>query len=241
VAKPKIDELLVASALDPSLCRRLVESPDDVFADYDLTEYEMDILRRPDHRLLPLLGEALARQSNRCRAGDGPGEVSHAVSDASSPPTAIEGRTLPDTLMALTVVPCAVHEDGKFRGISYAVWVSPLPEGTDPASMPPPAQQALPGQPLTALHAVVQISAVQSQDAAGNLQMGLWTALRQSTNVQARVPPESAGDPQASPFGSALESAPVLAAVAAVRSAPREERYDRLVDLLRTLRQGDVR
>ena len=233
--KPGIDELLIESALEPDVCRRLLESPDEVFRNFDLTEEEKDALRRPDHRLLPLLGTALARQM------ESPGPSGEAPSDASAPPSQIEARTLPDTWMALTVVPCALHENGRFKGITYAVWVNPLPEGGDPASLPPPAGAVLPGQPLAPLYAVIRLSAVQSQDAAGNPQVGLWASLRRSSNVAAPPPPETAGEPVASPFASPLDSGPVQAAVAAVRQASREERYGRLIELMRVLRSGDVR
>ena len=233
--KPGIDELLIESALEPDVCRRLLESPDEVFRNFDLTEEEKDALRRPDHRLLPLLGTALARQM------ESPGPSGEAPSDASAPPSQIEARTLPDTWMALTVVPCALHENGRFKGITYAVWVNPLPEGGDPATLPPPAGAVLPGQPLAPLYAVIRLSAVQSQDAAGNPQVGLWASLRRSSNVAAPPPPETAGEPVASPFASPLDSGPVQAAVAAVRQASREERYGRLIELMRVLRSGDVR
>jgi hypothetical protein len=234
MAKPKIDDLLIESAIRPELCQRLLESPEEVFENFDLTESEKEILRRPDHRLLPLFGEVLARHR------ESPEEEEVTVS-AAPPSSAFESRALPDALIALTVVPCAVRENGQFKGISYAVWVNPLPVGTNPASLPPPAGAVFPGQPLAPLYAVIQISALQLKDAAENLQVGLWGSFRQSTNVIALPPPESAGNPAASPFQSSVDSAPVQAAAAAVRSAPREEKYHRLVDLLRVLRQGDVR
>lgn len=242
MAKPGIDQLLIDSALEPELCRRLRESPDEVFKDFDLTEGEKEILRSPDHRLLPLLGAALARQIKSSAPVEGapvvanpPSEVEvQAVSDAAP-------RALPDTLMAFTVVPCALHENGQFKGITYVMWVNPLVEGTDPASLPPPAGTVLPGQPLTPLHWVLRISAVQSQDAAGTPQVSIWGSFQQAVGASLPPPPESAGNPAASPFKSPMDSAPVKAAVAAVRHAPSGEKYDRLVDLLHALHQGDVR
>ena len=234
MSKPGIDQLLIESALQPELRRRLRESPDEVFRDFELTEEEKDILRRPDDRLLALLGTALVRQMESARPAE-------ELSVDSAPPSLIEARPLPDTWMALTVVPCAVYEKGQFKGITYAVWTNPLPAGGDPASLPPPAGVMLPGRPLAPLYAVIQLSAMQSQDAAGNPQVGLWASLWQSSNVATPPPPETAGDPQASPFGSCLDSPAVQAAVAAVRMAPSEERYDRLFDLMRVLRSGDVR
>jgi len=230
-AKPAIDQLLVRSALQPDLCRRLLESPDDVFRDFDLTEEEKDILRKPDSRLLPLLGAALARQT-------GAGAPMEVPVEDSLP--GVKARTLPDTLLALTVVPCALDEDGQFKGISYAVSVNPMPASGDPASLPLDAAE-LPGQPLAPLYAVIQLSAVLSQDPAGAPQVGLWASFRQSSNVSPPPPPETAGDPTAPPFGTRLDSAAVESAVAAVRHASRDERYDKLVDLLRAVRSGDVR
>lgn len=234
MAKPPIDQLLIQSALEPDLCRRLRESPDEIFEEFDLTEEEKEILRHPDHRLLPLLGKALAHQMQ----STGPAEE---ATVATTPAPAINARTVPDTLMALTVVPCALREDGQLKGFTYAVWVQPLPPGADPASLPPPAGAVLPGQPLEPLHAVIQISAVQSQDAIGNPQLGLWACFRQSTNVPEPPPRESAGGARPPICQMRGDSELIQAAAAAVRSAPSEERYARLADLLRTLHPGDRR
>ena len=147
VTKPGIDQLLIRSALEPELCRRLRESPDDAFADFDLSEEEKEVLRSPDHRLLPLLGAALARQM---QPSD---RVAEAPAAATAAPTQVDAhaatdttpQALPDTLMVLTVVPCALHEAGQFKGITYVMFMSPLPEGTDPASLKPPAGTTFPG------------------------------------------------------------------------------------------------
>ena len=230
VNKPGIDQLLIASAMEPELRRRLADSPDDVFQDYELTEEEKDILRWPDQRLLGLLGAALSRQ----------GESSAARAETPAPKAAVAGRMLPDFTLALTAVPCAVDEAGQAANYKYAVWVAPLPEGADPASLPPPPGTVLPGRALAPLYAVIQVSAVEVKDEAGNARVGLTASLRQSTNMVGPAPPEAAGKPGAPPFGSDLASAEVRAAVAAVRKAPAGERYDRLIDLAHVLRSGEV-
>ena len=235
MSKPKVGQLLVESALQPELRRRVLESPDEVFPDFDLTEEEKDILRRPDHRLLTLLGAILARQMGTAAPPEG------RPTEAPALPPPIEASTLPDSFVALTVVPCAVHKNEQFKGISYAVWVNPMPEGGDPSGLPPPAGAVLPGEALEPLYAVIQLSGVLSQGAAGNPRVGVWASLRQSSNVRAPAPPETAAEAETSPFGSRLDSGQVQAAVAAVRSASSEERYDRLTDLMRVLRRGDVR
>jgi hypothetical protein len=234
-SKPGIDRLLIASALDADLRRRLLESPDETFRDFDLTEVEKDLLRRPDHRLLPLLGAALAHQT------DSRAPEPKASTAVPQPHAVVRARTLPDISLALTLVPCAQYENGRLNTIAYAVWVNPLPQGADPASLPPPQGAVLPGQPLAPLHAVIQVSAVQTEDAAGGPQVALSASLRQSANVAAPPPPEAAGRPGASPFGSDLASDAARAAVAAVRSAPIGQRYGRLIDLMHALRGGEVR
>jgi hypothetical protein len=231
-----IDQLLIRSALDPDLQRRLRESPDDVFPDFDLTADEQDILRHPDHRLLPLLGAAFAHQTPEAPSAAAPAaqpeESSHATPQA---------QELPDLSLALTIVPCLRYDNGEFKGFSYAAWVSPLPPGVDPATLPPPPGTTLPGPPCPPLYAVIGLSAVQLQDAAGKPQAGLWASLRQATNVAAPPAVEAVGNRDASPFGSDFDSPAVRDAVAAVRSASPGERYGRLVSLLGVLRTGDVR
>jgi hypothetical protein len=227
--KPGIDELLIRSAIEPDLQRRLRESPDDVFGDFDLSAEEKEILRRPDHRLLPLLGAALARHTPDASPAATP-----------EPQVAVQARSLPDLSLALTIVPCVREQNGAFQGFTYAAWVSPLPASADPSTLPPPTGAALPGKPCPPLYATISVSAVELRDSAGNPQAALWASLRQASNVTTLPPVEVAGRPDASPFGSDFTSSAVREAVAAVRAAPPGERYAPLLSLLRTLRTGDV-
>ena len=227
--------MLIRSALEPDFTDRLREFPDQVLAEFDLTEEEKEILLNPDHRLLRLLGAAIDRQTRSA----GPRPV--APTPEAQQPQVFQARSLPDSVVALTVVPCAQYQDGQFKGFSYTVWVNPLPPGADPSSLSAPAGVVLTGQPLTPLHAVIHVSAVQFQDASGNSQLGLWASLRQSSNVVAPPKNEAAGNPESPPFGSDLASEKVSAAVAAVRAASKEERYSRILDLTHALQTGDVR
>lgn len=234
--KPGVTQLLIASAMDAELRRRLLESPEETFQDFDLTEEEKDLLRHPDQRLLRLFGAALAERQEPSERPLGPTREA-----AQQPLTVVQARTLPSISLAVTLVPCAQYENGQLSQFAYALWVNPLAEGTDPASLPPPPGATLPGQPLTPLHAVIQVSAVQLHDRDGKPQVGLTASLRRSSNVTAPPPPESSGVPAVGPFGSDLRSVNVIAAVAAVHDASREERYDRLIDLIHELKGGDVR
>jgi hypothetical protein len=228
-----VSELLIASAIDADLRRRLLESPDETFRDYDLTEDEKDLLRQPDHRMLHLFGVALAQQREQ--------SSSHAPEAAPRPHAIVEARTLPGISLALTLVPCAQYENGRFSKFAYAVWVNPLAEGADPAAQPMPQGATLPGQPLTPLHAVIQVSATRMRGSDGKPQIALSASLLRSSNVAAPPAPESAGRPETAPFGSDLASTEVREAVAAVRTASSEARYGRLLDLMGALRGGEVR
>jgi len=232
VPKPDIFQLLVDSALRPELQQRLAETPDSVFDDYDLTPDERDLLRHPDYRLLPCttgIRPVDAEASAQVPRGEGV----PACGETLNPD---DNRVLPDAQLALTVVPCLVGDH-----IAYAAWIAPLHEGGDPSRLPLPAGATLPGQPLTPLQAVIQLSAAQSKDAAGNLQVSMWASFRNSSNTAAPAPPETAGDPAASPFASPLDSPEVQAAAAAVHAAPPSDRYEKLVALTRALHGGDVR
>jgi hypothetical protein len=228
-AKTGITRLLIASAIDPDVYRRLVETPEETFDVFGVGDADRELLRNPDHRLLRVLGAALAQEHASASA-----EPSVATMAA---PLAVPGTTasapLPDVSLVLTLVPCAIYYGDQLRSFTYATWVSPLPDGVDPEALPPPAGTALPGTPLPPLRAVVRVSAIQMQDAAGNPLVGLSAALLQSTNISAPPPPEAVGNPAV--LGRDLAAADVQSAIAAVRCAPAADRYARLIELLHVL------
>jgi hypothetical protein len=234
VAKTGISRLLIASAIDPEVYRRLLESPEETFDEFGLADEDRELLRHPDHRLLRVLGAALAEENAPAPAATtvAPAPVTGAPS-AEAPPGRPTATALPDLSLVLTLVPCAVYDGAELRNIAYAVWVSPLPEGTDPEALPPPPGTVFPGNPLSPLRAVVRVSAVQMQDAAGNPLVGLSAALLRGTNMTAPPPPEAAGNPAA--IGRDLSADEVRAAVTAVRCAPAAARYRKLIELLRVL------
>lgn len=187
--KPGIDQLLVRAALDPELRRRFLASPEAVFPEFDLTEEQKDILCRRDERMLELLGTALRRQGE-ARFPDAP----EAGGVEPSPVTA-ESHMLPDLLLAVTIVPCVVAQNGQ-RSLTFAAWVNPLRPGVDPASLPAPEGTHLPGQPLPALHTVLHVSAQQLPDVGGMPQVGMTASLLQASNMFARPEPGTAGAPE---------------------------------------------
>jgi len=187
--KPDIRQLLIETALDPALRQRLVDSPDEVFANFDLTAEQMEILRKRDDRLLALLGAAV-KASDSIEAA----EVSSAGNPEGSP--APSGFfQLPDMRLALTVVPVLLESDGQSRGLTFVAWVNPLPDGADPDGLPPPEGVELPGQPLAPLRAVVQVSTQQLPDTGGAPQIGLSATLLRSSNIGAPAATEASGRP----------------------------------------------
>ena len=212
--------MLIQSALDAGLLERLRNHPDEVFADYELSEEEREILRNPDERMLKLLGRAV-REAQRVHESDARAETDEAAREAALlEPPMILPNTLPPMLLALTVVPC-VGADGLTR---YAVWVNPMAEETVPAMLPPPAGASLPGMPLAPLYAVIEIDGVLATDGEGNSQVELWAQFRQATNSVSFV------------TTSELDGPDVAKAAAAVLAAGPEARRGRLTDLVRALR-----
>jgi hypothetical protein len=242
-AKTGISRLLIASAIDPDVYRRLLELPEETFDEFDLVEEDRELLRHPDHRLLRVLGAALAEENASASAAASvatmaaPPAVAGAplagATQAGAPPGMPAASVpLPDVSLVVTVVPCALYDGGELRNFAYAAFVSPLPEGADPEPPPPPGT-VLPGTPLPPLRAVLRVSAIQMQDAAGNPLVGLSASLLQSANMSAPPPNEAAGNPAA--IGRDLSAAEVQSAIAAVRSAPAGARYGKLIELLRVL------
>ncbi len=204
------------------MLRRLEKSPDQVFAAFDLSEEERDILRHPDTRLLALLGRAVKNaQSSANMAAEADAS---AAADAQQATPVILANTLAPALLALTVVPC-LNAAGVLQ---FAVWVNPMAEGTVPATLPPPPGATLPGTPLAPLYAVIELDGVRADEAEGNPQFALWAQLRQVTNTA------STGAQTSAPCDG------VTAAVQAVRTSPPEERYDKLARLLRAIGESEL-
>ena len=184
--KPGVEKLLIAAALDSALAQRLTDSPDEVFAAFELTEEEEDILRRRDGRLLALLGQAVKSAG----AEQGPRAHENVASIPPIPP--IAGFTqLPDMRLVLTVVPVLLAGDGPSRGLTFAAWVTPLADGADADSLPAPDGVELPGQPLAPLRAIVQVTAQQLPDSGGVPQVGLSAMLLRSSNMSAPAAPQT--------------------------------------------------
>src|SRR5439155_18885113 len=98
-AKTGIARLLIASAIDPDVYRRLLESPEETFDEFDLADEDRELLRHPDHRLLRVLGAALAEEN-------APAPAAASVATMAAPPGMLTASApLPDVSLVLTLVP----------------------------------------------------------------------------------------------------------------------------------------
>src|SRR3954447_14796848 len=126
-AKTGISRLLIASAIDPDVYRRLRESPEETFDAFDLADEDRELLRHPDHRLLRVLGAALAEENAPASAAASVATMVAPPTVAAAPPgLPTASAPLPDMSLVLTLVPCALYEGEELRNFAYAAWVSPL-------------------------------------------------------------------------------------------------------------------
>ena len=79
-AKTGISRLLIASAIDPDVYRRLLESPEEAFDAFDLADEDRELLRHPDHRR----HEAHARDAIARKGGDSCRILEDAIDEAIS-------------------------------------------------------------------------------------------------------------------------------------------------------------
>src|SRR5215211_1564736 len=84
VAKTGISRLLIASAIDPDVYRRLRDFPEETFDEFDLADEDRELLRHPDHRLLRVLGAALTEENS-------PTSVAADVATMAAPAAAAAG------------------------------------------------------------------------------------------------------------------------------------------------------
>src|SRR5882724_3673349 len=113
-AKPGVFRLLIASAIDPDVYCRLRESPEETFDEFDLANEDRELLRHPDHRLLRVLGAALAEENSPASAAASvttlaappavAGTPSAGATRAGAPPgMPAAGAPLPDLSLVLTL------------------------------------------------------------------------------------------------------------------------------------------
>jgi len=224
LAKPGIDALLIDCVLDPPLLQRMFDKPLDVFADYDISEEDRDILSSPDERLLGLLGRVVGTTA-----------VGATPETAGKAHTKETMRSLPESRLALRLVPYLQRapeplEEGQPPIIvSYLGHLDPLPAGVGVEDLPPVPQADVPGHPLAPLALVVAARPLLSGAGGDSIQVGF--SLR--TEMPATPSPSlEGGEASLSPWSHDTTSATVRDAADKVRTAAPEDRHDRLLQLV---------
>lgn len=191
--KGSLRDLMVALTLDPSLRDRLRADPDAVFADYELTAHQREVLLRGDEEILGLMAEAVgARVEPPPRPAPPPPEA---------PPT-----VLPEGRLRVTLQPQSVGDQWVWAAsIAPYLEAEPVPEGA-----------------FSFLLRFVP-SPVQRPDGT--------EAVRCTASVTPLgLPPEPVE--LGSPWGHRTDTPEVRDAAEAVRAAPADQRYERILDLV---------
>ena len=220
--------------LEPQLLHRLRDAPQAVFAAYDLSEEERDILSSPDERMLALLGRV------HRAAGAAPGAPEAGARGGAE--IAAQVRSLAESRLVLRLVPYLQRppqpagEGEPPIVVSYLGHLDPLPAGASVDELPPVPRPAVPGQALPPLTLIVAVTP-QVAGAGGD---SLEVAFSMRTELSARTPrPDdnrsAGGAADLGPWRHDTGSAAVRAAARRVRSAGPGDRYQRLLELIEVM------
>jgi hypothetical protein len=242
MAKPGIDQLLIASVLDPLLLERLRQSPQDVLDDYELSDEEREILTAPDERFIDLLGRVIrdAAVTAPVPAAGNAGSVSGHARTGS----AAEGSVLlQESRLVLRLVPYVQRVPSSAGGdqppvlVNYIGHLDPLPAGVGVDSLPPVPAASVPGQALTPLMLVVVVRPLVTGDGENRrVSFTLHTELPTDPAPAAADRPANI-DEEPSPWRHDTTSDNVLEKARRVHAAGADERFPRLLDLIDAMLQ----
>jgi hypothetical protein len=228
-------DFLVRTVLDEAFRELAIANPQRAFEGYELSEEEKDILRSRDHRLLGLLGEAVAHKE---ALAEQPLQKEH------FDPTGPTLPSLPEVKLLLRLAPHVPQSPGSEPKVTYAASLHPWP-CDDELKTGPDADEQAKGQTGAAVGEVGWIirivpNVVESREA------GLTVAYSASihpmmtdsdqTPPSAREPTEELASP---PWNHHVESSAAKTAVRAVQAADPGERYGKLLELVHALQTGD--
>jgi len=238
--KPGIEELLIACVLDPHLLDRLRESPESVFADFELSDQVRELLVFPDQRLLELLGKVVHQQ-----AGDQQFPVMNEPVQMPSTESAVQPPpfSLPESRLALRLVPYlqrAVATESTIDwqsqlSVNYVGHLDSLPPGRSLEELPDVPRADVRGETLPPLLLIVAVQPQVWTDATGSQQI--------TFSISARLPQESVKSQQSdtvdetalqdlTPWRHDVKSSAVKAAAVRVHGSQKEDRRQRLLELI---------
>jgi len=199
--------------LDDSFCELAASDPDRAFEGFDLSDRHKEALRRRDHGLLVLLGEALL--------------------GAPPPPTPDTPSTVPpeppgplpdldEARVVVRLLPQAHWDEAGALKLTYAASLHPWP--------PQPAE---PGT-LSFLLRVTPRAALARD---GQLKVSYAASIQPAPGSGADLPPPVLGATPTAASGPSVDSPEATRAAAAVRAAPPADRYQRLMELIEVLQR----
>jgi hypothetical protein len=219
-AKPGLTAFLVRAVLDEDFRSQAIAEPDRAFADFDLTQAQMQVLRRRDEGMLALLGEALAAPGSDEAQTAGEGQPEKGNRPVLS--------FVPEATLLLRILSSAAEAGENKLHVSYGASLHVAPDETDlvEAAAQLPKSEGLPGTALPDVTMAIHITPEITLSEAGELRVSFSAAL-QSLAAQAPAPLRAGAGER--------PSAACRSAVAAIKAAPKEERREKLLDLMATL------
>lgn len=228
-------DFLIRTVLDETFRELALADPQRAFEEYDLSEEEKEILRVRDHRLLGLLGDAVAPK-------EAPAEPPLEKEQTGAVAPSLPG--LPEVTLLLRLVPQVAPSSDSQPNVSYAASLHPWPCDEERITGPETAEgtEDRAGVAAEEVRWIIRIApqVVASQDA------GLTVAYAASihpvtTDTDEARPPvvEPAPELASPPWNHHVESSAAKAAAEAVQNADPGKRFEKLLDLVHALQTGD--
>jgi len=213
VGDESLRRFLERVVLDDAFRDLVASEPDQAFEGFDLTDRHKEVLRRQDHELLALLGEALRDEPDAPIPGGPPEQMSESANAVPE---------LKEAQLVVRLKPYAHHDEQGSIQLTYAASLHPWP-----------APQAEPGMLSFLLR--VTPRAVLAKD--GQLNISYAAMIQPAPEPGADLPPPGrAAAPSSSP-NLPVDSPEALRAAEAVRAASPGDRYQRLLELIEAMRR----
>jgi hypothetical protein len=228
-------DFLVRTVLDEAFRELALTDPERAFQGFDLSHEQKEILRRRDHRLLGLLGDAVA-PTETCPEPP--------VKQKHGEPVAAAAPSLPEVKLLLRLVPQVTQSRDSDPNISYAASLHPYPgeieQTTDPDTTEQPQQAA--GCALDELRWIIRFvpTILGSGDAGTTVAYAAsihpWTSETDPIGSQIGEPGPALASP---PWNHHVASSAAKDAARAVQAAAPSRRYEKLLELVHALQTGD--
>jgi hypothetical protein len=228
-------DFLVRTVLDEAFRKLALAHPQRAFEGYDLTDEQKEILRRRDHRLLGLLGDAVAPEKAGVQQTL---DKEEADVDAPAPPD------LPEVKLLLRLVPQASSSPDSGPDISYAVSLHAWPGDDDRTTGSDTANRTETGVggDVGEVSWLIRIAPTVVESQAAGLRVAYFASihpLMTDPDRTRRSARERTGELASPPWNHHVGSSAAKTAARAVHAADPSQRYHKLLDLVHALQTGD--